>query len=738
MPPKSLAALIQRRRQPSGGMEATKTIDAAPAASIMPRRRTWLRRSLLGAAVLTAPAIGLAGALGWYFHTLPSADLDKVRQVSTTVVDRNGELLRAFTTTEGRWRLPLEVSQVDQRYLRMLIAYEDRRFYAHRGIDPLAVLRAGGLLVRHGKMLSGASTLTMQTARLIDSVHERTALGKIRQMARALQLERQMSKTTILGHYLRLAPFGGNIEGVRAASLAYFGKEPRRLSVGEAALLVAIPQSPSYRRPDRSPETARRARDRVIDKVLAAKVITADEARAAKAERMPATKAEFPKLAPHLAEQLTSAAPITQVHRTTLDRPLQAALEPLARDHAHQTGQRLSAAVVVADHATGDILAYVGAADYFDEDRNGAVDMARAVRSPGSTLKPIIYGLAFEAGIAHPETLIEDRSERFGTYVPKNFDLEFHGTVTVREALALSLNIPAVKMLASVGPGKLANRLRRAGAPPVLPRDAEPTLAMALGGVGLRLVDLATLYAAMARGGDPVALRHLMPINPPEPPRPGDGRPQRLLSPIASWQVTDILKDAPPPTNARGGRIAYKTGTSYGYRDAWAVGYDGKHVVAVWIGRPDGAAIPGLVGRSAAAPLLFDAFARISVKRAPLPGAPAGTLRVSGADLPPPLKRFREASEVASGPASPFIDTPVMISFPPDRAEVALESDGADAVVLKAEGGALPLTWLVDDQPLASAPHRREAAWHPDSHGFARITVVDAKGRVDRVTIRLR
>ncbi len=331
---------------------------------------------------------------------------------------------------------------------------------------------------------------------------------------------------------------------------------------------------------------------------------------------------------------------------------MQAELERLAEEQTKLLGQKLSAAIMVVDHTTGEVLAHVGSAGYLDTSRLGAIDMVDAVRSPGSTLKPFIYGLAFEAGLAHPETLIEDRPTRFGTYSPENFDDEFHGTVTIREALGQSLNVPAVKVLSAVGPGKLIGRFRRAAIEPVLPAGAEPSLAMALGGVGLTLKDLVALYSGLARGGEPVTLTWRRETK----PRAGtaarnEAQRRRLLSPVAAWYVTDILKDAPPPPNTKGGRIAYKTGTSYGYRDAWAIGYDGKYTIAVWVGRPDGASTPGLMGRLAAAPILFDAFARVSERRAPLPAAPRGALKVDGANLPPPLKRFQEGpEEIAHGP----------------------------------------------------------------------------------------
>jgi penicillin-binding protein 1C len=669
--------------------------------------------------------------------SMDPVSLEAANQVSVTVLDRDGKLLRPFTTADGRWRLPLEPSEVDPRYFSILMAFEDKRFYEHGGVDFYAFLRAGYLLARHGRILSGGSTLTMQVARLLDGRHERTGAGKLRQMVRALQLENELSKTEILRLYLRLAPFGGNIEGVRAASLAYFGKEPRHLSAGEAALLVALPQSPEVRRPDRNVEAARIARDRVLDRAVAAGVIEPAEAERGKAERMPQARLQFPMLAPHLSETEVAANPAQSIHRLTLDRALQAEMEHLAEEQTKLVGQKLSAAIMVADHTNGEVLAHVGSAGYLDASRLGAIDMVEAVRSPGSTLKPFIYGLAFEAGLAHPETLIEDRPTRFGAYSPENFDDEFHGTVTMREALGQSLNVPAVKVLSAVGPGKLIGRFRRAAIEPVLPGGAEPSLAVALGGVGMTLKDLVALYAGLARGGEPVTLSWRRELKPrTTAPSRNEAQRRRLLSPVASWYVTDILKDAPPPPNMKGGRIAYKTGTSYGYRDAWAIGYDGKYTIAVWVGRPDGASTPGLMGRLAAAPILFDAFSRVSERRAPLPAAPRGALRVDGASLPPPLKRFKEGpEEVATGP---YLDPPVLISFPPDRAELDVEEREDEPVVLKADGGALPLTWLVDGTPITSEASKREVAWQPDGRGFVKLSVVDAKGRVDRVTVRLR
>jgi penicillin-binding protein 1C len=708
-----------------------QTITAPRKHRGLPRR--VVRGALLAIAVL---ACGAIGTVAWV--RLEPLSLARAEALSVTVLDRDDRLLRAYAASDGRWRLPVEVKDVDARYLAMLVAYEDKRFRRHPGVDAWAFVRAGWLLVRHQRILSGGSTLTMQVARLLLGEHERSLWGKIRQALLALSLERRFSKDEILRLYLRLAPFGGNLEGVRAASLAYFGKEPRRLSIAEAALLVAIPQSPQARRPDRFPEAARRARDQVLRRMLAAGAVSHDDAARAMAEplgSMAVARREFPMLAPHMADAEVAQHAGRAVHRLTLDRGTQANIEALVRDYAATLGERMSAAVVVVDHRTGEIVAYVGSPGLLDLGRSGAIDMAAALRSPGSTLKPIIYGLAFELGLAHPDTLIEDAPARFGLYVPKNFDNDWHGTVTIRAALIHSLNIPAVKVLEAVGAGRLYARLQQTGVDPVLPKGADPSLAMALGGVGLRLVDLAQLYAAIARGGEPVALRHSRDAAAPRGPAAG----QRLLSEVAAWYVRDILCRALPPANAKPGLVCYKTGTSYGFRDAWSAGFDGRHTIAVWVGRADGASVPGLTGRASAAPLLFDAFARVSHKRTPMASAPPGVLRASNSELPPPLKRFREGvAPGADGAADSHAEPAVRIAFPPDRAEIEADEGEDGTVTVKAEGGALPLTWLLDGAPIASDPAWREAELPAGRRGFFRLSVVDAKGRTDGVAIRLK
>lgn len=705
----------------------------------------WTRRwpFRLAAVLVCLAIIGGAGAYAALWAAvdrLDEPDLPQANELSTVVLDRHGKLLRAYTTPDGRWRMPIEPEDVDERYLDMLMAFEDEHFYEHSGVDFQALVRAAVTSVASGRIVSGGSTLTMQVARLIDQRHERTVSGKFHQILRALQLEERFNKREILRLYLRLAPFGGNIEGVRAASLTYFGKEPKRLSVGQAALLVALPQSPETRRPDRGAHRAKIARNRVLDRAVDAGAISEAQAARAKAETVPKARRAFPKFAPHVSDMEVARQNGKRIIKLTLDADIQKSLEDLVREQTRLLGPKLSAAVLAADHTTGEVLAYVGSAGFLDNQRFGAIDMVQAIRSPGSTLKPMIYGLAFESGLAHPQMFIEDRRTRFGGYSPENFDDTFHGTVTIAEALGQSLNVPAVKVLAAVGPNRLVGRLTDAGMKPAMPAMTAPALAIALGGVGTTLHDLAGLYAGIARGGDAVSLSW----RPEDLIASGEARAQKgtvarksVLTPVAAWYITDILKDAPPPANFRRGSIAYKTGTSYGYRDAYAIGYDGKYTIAVWVGRPDAVPTPGLTGRTAAAPILFDAFSRISKQRIALLPKPPGVVDVEGAELPPPLKRFRPDTVNASA-VSAYVEQPVLIAFPMDRSELERQEADTEPLIFKAEGGVLPLTWLVNGKPVPSKPHRREVVWTPQSAGFVKLSVVDANGRVDRVTVRLK
>ena len=694
-------------------------------------KRRWLQRGIILAAILICAVLIPALALWRFAESLGPLDLSVAENRSTVLLDRHGQLLRPFATQDGRWRLPVETSDVDPRYLAMLKAYEDARFDRHSGIDLLALLRAAVQYIGNARIVSGGSTLTMQVARLLEPRDNRTLSAKFRQMVRALQLEQRFSKDEILRFYLMLAPYGGNLEGLRAASLSYFGREPKRLSFSEAALLVALPQSPETRRPDRFAHAARAARNRVLDRARDRGVLSAAEAEGEKAAPMPLVRRAFPMLAAHAAEAAAAGRRGRNILRLTIDARLQQRLEQLVRERIDRLDPRLSAAILVLDNATGEVRAQVGSPDYQDKERAGAIDMTLAVRSPGSALKPLIYALAFESGLAHPETLLDDRSSRYGSYQPENFDLAFQGTVTARKALQLSLNVPAVELLNELGPARLLARLREAGIAIALPKEAAPGLAVGLGGLGITLTDLTRLYASLARGGEmPGLVRHADEGGVP-------ALQLRVVDPVSAWYVFDILRGAPPPDNALAGRIAFKTGTSYGYRDAWAVGYDRQFTVGVWVGRPDGTAVPGLIGRIVAAPILFDAYGRIGAEPEPLP-MPPFVLQGTTATLPPPLRHIR--NDVPKNIAS-TVQAPLRIAFPLDGSRVTLGLSHLDeehsSLALKASGGIPPLTWMVDGAPVEIGSLRRETSWQPQGVGFVRLSVIDARGATDSVLVRI-
>jgi penicillin-binding protein 1C len=699
-------------------------------AAIAPASRRWSRARLAAAGSVAACLILTATFVAWVVSLGP-LPLAQAREVSTTIVDRNGKLLRAHAMANGRWRLPVDAKTgVDPGYLKLLLAYEDRRFRIHAGVDPFALSRAAFQLLIRGHIVSGGSTITMQLARLMEPRRERSVYAKLRQIAHALEIERQMNKDQILGLYLAMAPFGGNLEGVRAASIAYLGKEPKRLSLAEAALLVALPQSPETRRLDRYPDAARVARDRVLDRMVEDGQISEEDAVAAKVQPVPRLRKPMPILAPHAADQAMAIMKDASVIALTLDAALQKVLEMLARDRAIALGPNISVAIIAVDNASGDVLARVGSPDYFDDRRAGQVDMTRAVRSPGSTLKPFIYGLAFEDGFVHPESLIDDRPIRFGSYAPENFDMTFQGTVPVRKALQMSLNVPAVALLDRVGASRLSSRLKQAGVNLVLPKDEAPGLAMGLGGVGITLQDLVQLYSGLARLGNTRPLREIVSLR-------DDTRDNlRLLDQVAAWQVGNVLMGTPPPENGVHNRIAFKTGTSYGSRDAWSIGFDGRITIGVWVGRPDGAPAPGIVGRTAAAPILFDAFARTGKLPTPLPKPPKGTLIASNAKLPLPLRRYRGLGELVrtDGEQAPRIQFPLNGS----RIDVT-GADGAQfsSMPVKVAGGVLPMTMLVNGVSVGEIDGRRQRLIDPPGPGFARLTVIDAKGAADTVVIRI-
>ena len=551
------------------------------------KRGCWLWLAVV--ALVLVAAIWAADKI-W---PLPLHEVDPAR----VVVAHDGTPLWRFADADGIWRYPVTIDEVSPRYLEALINYEDRWFWKHPGVNPFSVLRAAWQDLSSGRVVSGGSTLTMQVARLLDP-HPRTFGGKFRQLWRALQLEWHLSKRDILTLYLNRAPFGGTLQGVGAASWAYLGKSPAQLSYSDAALLAVLPQAPSRLRPDRWPDRAEAARNKVLERMAIQGIWPAKQVQESREEPVWLAPRQMPQLAPLFSRMMLGKSRSDKIV-TTLDAGLQRQLEELAQNWKGRLPARSSLAMIVVDHTDMSVRGWVGSVDMNDDSRFGHVDMVNAIRSPGSVLKPFIYGLALDDGLIHPASLLQDVPRRTGDYRPGNFDSGFHGPVSMSEALVRSLNLPAVQVLEAYGPKRFAASLRNVGLPLYLPAGAAPNLSLILGGAGARLDDMAAAYSAFARHGKAGKLRL-------QPSDPLLERP--LMSAGAAWIIRRIMADEaqPLPDNAlsRVVPLAWKTGTSYGYRDAWAIGINARYVIGIWTGRPDGTPVVGQFGFASAVPLL--------------------------------------------------------------------------------------------------------------------------------------
>lgn len=653
-------------------------------------------------------------------------------------MDRNGKLLRLFTTKDGYWRLPAHLEKkgdntvVDPEFIRLLLACEDKRFWSHHGVDPLALSRAFFQLITQGRVVSGASTITMQTVRLL-CPHSRSVWGKIFEMIQALRLEQQLSKEKILETYLTLTPYGGNIEGIEAACRFYFQKNAARITPSQAALLISLPQSPEQRRPDRHHQRAVAARNRFLHRLHNEGLLTTEQVQLGLKQPVPQKRSPTPFLAPHLSQRLYAGTgmPERENIRTSLVKPLQEQLETIvqqAQDRLSKDRRTTLALLVVANQGR-KILAHVGSGDFW----SNRIDLTRARRSPGSTLKPFIYGLAFEQGFLHPETRILDRPTRFGSYGPGNFDGRYRGWVAIREALHRSLNLPAVQVLERVGPQRFMSRFARLGL--AVDPNKSPGLSLALGGTAASLMELTALYAALADQGTYRSLSF----------RPNAQIPfgKKMLSKAAAWYVDDILRTRPPrsgvvPKGIQGHTVRYKTGTSYGYRDAWALGYTPNHTVGVWIGRPDWGYGKETTGANSAVPILFRVFA--ALKTIPeLRGAnqlpaqiPSQVLRVRHNKLPLPLQWFSRAA----GPRQQ-VNRPV-IYFPVNGSTMQLAHQAHQPLLaLKSHGGTPPFHWLINGRPLARKHQEAITSYSPQGPGLTEITLIDSQGKRDTVSVWL-
>lgn len=676
----------------------------------------WLRRAGVAALALIVSVLAL--------DRLFPPPLDRGAVVSRMVFDTEGQPLRAFPLEDGRWRFAANLSDLDPVFVEALLAVEDKRFWRHSGVDWFGLIRAAGTSLMAGDIVSGGSTITMQTARLLEP-RPRTIGSKLIELIRAHQIEARLSKQEILELYLTLTPYGGNLEGVRAASWRYFERAPNRLSDDQIALLIALPQAPEGRRPDRRPEQAIAGRNQIAAKLQRAGLFSSLRAEDVAAMPLRTRYAAFPSEAWQTAERIVAGH--SRDVRSSLDRRLQLRLQ----DHLAREADRLSPetqiAALVVDSKTRQVRASVGAA--LRDRPGGWLDLTARHRSPGSTLKPLIYGMAFEDGVAGPATRISDLPKRFESYQPDNFDRSFRGDVTISDALQHSLNVPAVLVLDRIGPDRFAANLRAAGANPALSNNTseETGLALALGGAGMTAQDLAVLYAALADGG--IAKPLIWHADAGDDTSNG----HRLLSPDNAKRIVDILSGTPAPAGRVPGylatgapKIAFKTGTSYGFRDAWAAGITASHVIIVWVGRPDGAPRPGETGRKAALPLLFD-----------IADIVAETL-----DAKPAQKPIAAATpqRTEQGALARFEDTnrPPEILFPPKQAELwAGPINGKPARPFAFAGrGDGALRWFVDGTEIAKDGGGL-AVWTPDRNGFYTVAAVDPFGRTSQVDVRV-
>jgi penicillin-binding protein 1C len=690
--------------------------------------RRWTKAVTVIGALMALVVIGAMVFLEFLIRATPLPDLSRRQYLSQSITSSSGEILWAFLTPDEKWRLPTSESDVDLQYQQMLIAYEDKRFRQHAGVDFIALVRASMQALRYGRSVSGGSTITMQTVRMLEP-RPRTFSAKIDQMLKALRLERAMSKQEILRLYLTFAPFGGNVEGVRAASLIYFKKEPKRLSLSEAALLVALPQSPEARRPDRQNGVARTARDRVLVALSARGTIDSRSATRAARNAVNSNPQSLAQNAPHLALRLRSDPSIAAdpAIATLVDGNLQRRLERIASREVNRWSDGVSIAVIVLRNSDASVVGYVGGVDLAANSRSGFVDLVQAVRSPGSALKPFIYAMAFEQLLVHPDTIVTDAAVEIAGYRPDNADGQFSGDMSVRQALVRSRNTIAVMLLDKIGVGPFLARFRSAGRPLLLPNSENTAgLAVALGGVGLTLEQLTWFYSAFANEGELKGLR----IKPSDPAISLGN----FLTPNAARATADILSDVPaPPSYARqlsldgGRRIGFKTGTSYGFRDAWAVGFDELHTVGVWVGRPDGAAHLGAYGATAAAPILMQVFDLLPVpsNEASSGHAQLGAL-ASFRELPKRLIRLSEPGLVGAGP-------PLEISFPRNGARIRTDKPFGTTIELPiiAVGGKPPYRWSFEgvQQRETTAANSRLSV---DNRGQLEISIMDSIGSIAR------
>jgi penicillin-binding protein 1C len=664
--------------------------------SFLRSMRCWLVRSVGGALCLGVAAVVLT------YAALPSLDLSRYEQVSTTVLARDGELLNVFLSRDHAYRLYTRIEDIDPHYIKALLALEDQWFWWHPGVNPLSLVRAASQWAASGAVVSGGSTITMQVARLLEP-KARTVWHKWQEIVRAFELELLYSKREILQMYMTMVPMGGNLEGVRSASLRYWGMEPKNLSLSEVSLLLSVPQSPEVRRPDRHPENTLSSVQWVGRMLVENGVFPISDLDELNTLPFEALK-PLPDMAWHFSRRVVAsegkaldALPRDEllprwagVLNTSLDYRMQHRVSLKIAQFARRLSASENMSVMVTNGQTGEILAYIGSLG-LDSDA-GYMDLTRATRSPGSTLKPFIYGMAFDDGLLTPQTLLHDTPKAYGDYAPSNFDKGHRGPVRAGVALQDSLNIPAVAVLSDLGADLFYQAWQDAGLSLALPTGADPNLGLALGAVGTRLQDLVQGYGAFVNGGRVQPLTYEKVEESLVTGLQVSGSP--LLTGSSAAQITQILGSA----HTIDGRVArastvggmsasFKTGTSYGYRDSWAVGVKGKYVIGVWVGRPDGTPVVGQTGRTVALRLASDV---------------ADSLRVDGAL---PVWTPEPISAGAAGLNRP----PVRLIYPSNGTSVVVidEPTPQRELEVKLSGVRDGLRVLLNDVPIAASQLRR-------------------------------
>lgn len=693
--------------------------------------RAWMRRHLIAITAVMC-VISITGMVVGAQICAP--DTAKFEARSYVLYDREGNLiLELMPTDNGDYhRILTQPQDVDPLYLKMLLAAEDERFYHHLGVDPFAVARAAWSNLMAGTIVSGASTIAMQVCRLLEP-KDRTILAKATEALGALYLTQTYGREQVLTMYLTLAPFGGNIEGVTAASYYYFGHSPKHLTPAEAALLVALPRAPEAIRPDRHLKAAQYYRNEVLKRALASGLIKEDIYKLATAEPI-ATGPQvhhLPKSAFHLGQSLfTSNIAGANVNEreltTTIDPRVQQVLNEVVASYQERLGQNAleageSVAALALDNENFEVLGYVGSVDATTQ----YYDAVQALRSPGSALKPFAYAMAFEQGLLHPNTVLMDVARLYHTYQPRNYDRTFHGEITAALALQGSLNLPALEVMQAIGADNFVGRLNYQQPRLVLPPQAAPNLGIILGGVGIKLYDLTALYAALAHDG---VLRPLKVINSTD-----NSTEVKLWQASAARATYQILQGSPAPAGfVNDLKISYKTGTSYKYRDAWAIGSLGRLTIGIWTGRTDGSPSLPLSGIEKAAPLLFTALGQLEDYQhtQELPDLSSDVLL-----RPTPPMALSQVAVAALGRVqrtepSGALAPKLRLDFPQHGSKIALGHSGR--VMVKIVGGSAPYYLLVNDELQAHSEY-----FEPKRNGVHHLTVIDSTGANVSCTITI-